>query len=158
MAETSTTPASPSWLPGWLLLPVGRRARFAIAGVVWTAVGMLLVGYTVVWLAPVALMLEVEFAAAGLVVSWIFFQFVFAGIVRKNIARIDAGPERASAWAFQNWRSYLVTIFMVGLGITLRHSSLPKPWLAVVYEGIGVALLLTSLMYHRRWIGGREAA
>jgi hypothetical protein len=90
-------------------------------------------------------------------VAVVFYRFVFAGIVRKNIARIDAGPERASAWAFQNWRSYLVTIFMVGLGITLRHSSLPKPWLAIVYEGIGVALLLTSLMYHRRWTGPRSA-
>jgi hypothetical protein len=77
-------------------------------------------------------------------------RFVFGGIVRKNIARIDLGPARASAFAFQGWKSYVVTVFMVGLGITLRHSAIPKPELAVVYEGIGLALLVTSLLYDRR--------
>ena len=156
MAENSK-PNSSLELPGWLLIPVSRRVLFAIPGVVWTGVGVLLVGYAVVWLAPVSLLLKAAFGAGGLAVAAIFYRFVFAGIVRKNVARIDAGPERASAWAFQNWRSYIVTAFMIGLGITLRHSSLPKPWLAVVYEGIGVALLLTSLMYHRRWIGAAAA-
>lgn len=134
-------------------LCVDKKWLFAIAGVVWTAVGVLLLTYAVTWLAPVALPLELELAAAGLVVAALFVQFVFSGIVRKNISRIDEGPARASAFAFQGWRSYLVTVFMIGLGVTLRHSSLPKPGLAVVYEGIGLALLLTSLLYHRRVLG-----
>jgi hypothetical protein len=72
-------------------------------------------------------------------------------IVRKNIARIEDGPTRASAFAFQGWKSYLVTVLMVAMGITLRHSAVPKPYLAVIYEGVGAALLLTSLLYHRRF-------
>jgi len=135
------------------LLPVGRAGLFAIAGIIWTAVGILLLTYAATWLAPVALPLELELAAGGLVVAAIFVRFVFSGIVRKNIARIDAGPECASIFAFQGWKSYLITAFMIGLGITLRHSALPKPGLAVMYEGIGLALLLTSLLYHRRLIG-----
>lgn len=135
------------------LLTVGRAGLFAIAGVIWTGVGLLLVGYAVSWLAPVARGLEVELALAGLVVAAFFVRFVFGRIVRKNIARIESGPARASAFAFQGWKSYLVTVFMIGLGIALRHSSLPKPGLAVVYEGIGFALLLTSLLYHRRVVG-----
>jgi hypothetical protein len=149
--ETTKSPSSFA-VPQWARLLVHRRWLFAIAGVIWSAVGVLLVGYAVVWLAPVALTLEIELAAAGLVVAAVFVRFVFQGIVAKNIVRIDEGPECASAWAFQGWKSYLVTVFMVGLGITLRHSALPKPGLAVVYEGIGVALLLTSLLYHRRWL------
>ena len=141
-------------------LPVGRRWLFEIAGVIWTAVGVLLVGYAVVWLAPVSPLLIVGLALAGLVVATVFVRFVFSPIVNKNIARLEAGPSRASAFAFQGWKSYIVTIFMVGLGITLRHSSIPKPWLAIVYEGIGVALLITSVPYHRRFaraVRGKEA-
>jgi hypothetical protein len=134
------------------VLPVGRAGLYAIAGVIWTAVGLLLLTYAAGWLAPVSLPLELGLIAAGLVVAAVFVRFVFAGIVRKNIARIEDGPARASAFAFQGWRSYLVTAFMIGLGIVLRHSALPKPGLAVMYEGIGLALLLTSLLYHRRLI------
>jgi hypothetical protein len=132
------------------VLPVDRHWLFAIGGAVWTAVGVLLLVYTATWLAPVSLGLKFILGAEGLVVAAIFVRFVFGGIVRKNIARIDLGPARASAFAFQGWKSYVVTVFMVGLGITLRHSAIPKPELAVVYEGIGLALLVTSLLYDRR--------
>jgi hypothetical protein len=135
---------------GRALLRVDRRWLFAIAGVIWTGVGVLLLTYAVTWLAPVAVPLDLGLAAGGLVVAAFFVRFVFGGIVRKNIARIEDGPARVNALAFQGWKSYLVTAFMIGLGIALRRSSLPKPGLAVVYEGIGVALLLTSLLYHRK--------
>jgi len=130
-------------------LDVDRRWLFAIAGVIWTAVGVLLLTYAVTWLRPVSVPLEIELTVAGLAVAAVFVRFVFHGIVRKNITRIQAGPARASAFSFQGWKSYVITVFMIGLGITLRHSSLPKPALAVMYMGIGIALLLTSLLYHR---------
>jgi hypothetical protein len=143
---------------GRALLVVDRHWLFAIAGVIWTGVGVLLLTYAVTWIAPVAVPLEIALAVGGLAVAALFVRFVFGGIVRKNIERIDQGPARVSAFAFQGWKSYLVTVFMIGLGITLRHSSLPKPGLAVVYEGIGVALLLTSLLYHRRLVNSLRCA
>ena len=130
-------------------LDVDRRWLFAIAGVIWTAVGVLLLTYAVTWLRPVSVSLEIELTIAGLAVAAVFVRFVFHGIVRKNITRIQEGPARASAFSFQGWKSYVITVFMIGLGITLRHSSLPKPALAVMYMGVGLALLLTSLLYHR---------
>jgi hypothetical protein len=132
------------------VLPVGRRVLFAIGAAVWTGVGVLLLVYTATWLAPVTWAFKLGLGLAGLVVAAVFVRFVFGGIVRKNIVRIDQGPARASAFAFQGWKSYLVTVFMIGLGIGLRHSAIPKPGLAVVYEGIGIALLLTSALYYRR--------
>jgi hypothetical protein len=146
-----------SAVPQWVQIPVARRWLFAICGVIWSAVGVLLLVYTITWLAPEPLPSEIGLAAGGLAVAAIFVRFVFAGIVRKNVARIDGGPACASAWAFQGWKSYLVTVFMVVLGITLRGSAIPKPDLAVVYEGIGVALLLTSLTYHRRFFARPSA-
>jgi hypothetical protein len=132
-----------------LRLDVDSRWLFAIAGVIWTGVGILLLAYAVQWLAPESIPVELELTAAGIAVAAVFVRFVFHGIVRKNIDRIEAGPTRASAFAFQGWKSYLITVFMIALGIALRHSAIPKTWLAPVYLGIGIALLTTSLLYHR---------
>jgi hypothetical protein len=135
-------------------LDVDRRWLFGIAGAIWTGVGILLLVYAVSWLEPLTMFQEMGLVLAGVAVAAVFVHFVFRGIVRKNIARIEAGPKRRSALAFQNWKSYLITVFMIGLGVMLRHSALPKSWLAPMYLGIGLALLGTSLLYHRRFFGG----
>lgn len=134
-------------------LDVDYRWLFGIAGVIWTGVGILLLAYAVSWLAPESVPIELELVVAGLAVAVVFVRFVFHGIVRKNIARIEAGPRRAHVFSFQGWKSYLVTVFMIALGIVLRHSAIPKPVLAPVYLGIGLALLATSLLYHRHLFG-----
>jgi hypothetical protein len=142
-------------------LDVDRRWLFAIAGAIWTGVGILLLGYAFSWLKPLRMFQEIGLVLAGLAVAAVFIRFVFRGIVRKNIDRIEAGPKRRSAFSFQNWKSYLVTVLMIGLGIMLRHSALPKAWLVPVYLGVGLALLLTSLLYHRHLLshlfGSRRA-
>ena len=48
-----------------------------------------------------------------------------------------------------SWKSYLLLGVMMALGIGLRHSPLPKPYLAVLYIGIGLALVLSSVRYLR---------
>jgi hypothetical protein len=40
---------------------------------------------------------------------------------------------------------------MITMGTFLRQSSLPKPYLAVIYIGFGGAMLLSSLRYHRNF-------
>jgi len=132
-----------------LRLDVDRRWLFAIAGVIWMGVGILLLTYAVTWLAPVTLPLEIELSIAGLAVAAVFLRFVFHGIVSKNIARIEGGPARVSAFSFQGWKSYLITVFMIVLGIMLKRSSISKPDLAVMYLGVGLALMLASGFYHR---------
>jgi hypothetical protein len=145
---SNSDPTAPT-LAERLRIDVDRRWLFAIAGAVWTGVGLLLLGYAVTWLAPVSIPLEIELGIAGLAVAAVFVRFLFHGIVSKNIARIEGGPARASAFSFQGWRSYLVTVFMIVLGVVLKRSPIPKPDLAVMYLGVGVALLLTSGLYHR---------
>jgi hypothetical protein len=136
---------------------VERRWLFVISGVLWTAVGAMLMVYAFVWLAPVALHLEIALAAAGLTLAAVAARFLFRGIVRKNIDRIEQGPERASIFTFQPWKSYLVMFGMMGLGYVVRNSGVPRPPLAVVYAAIGGALMLASGLYHRRaYRGGRS--
>ncbi|HEY5517143.1 MAG TPA: hypothetical protein VIL15_02630 [Coriobacteriia bacterium] len=143
--DTGTAPT----LAERMRLDIDRRWLFAIAGVIWMGVGILLLTYAVTWLAPVSVPLELELTVAGLAVAAVFLRFVFHGIVTKNIARIEGGPARVSAYSFQGWKSYLITVFMIVLGIVLKRSPIPKPDLAVMYLGVGLALMLASGFYHR---------
>lgn len=130
---------------------VERRWLFAISGVLWTGVGVMLMIYAMTWLAPVAVPVEIALGGLGLVLAAVASKFLFRGIARKNIDRIERGPARSSVFAFQEWKSYVVTAGMIALGITLRHSAVPRPALAVVYAAIGGALVLAGGLYHRRF-------
>lgn len=130
---------------------VERRWLFGIAGAVWTIAGLILLGWSVVWLGAVDLVSELELGSVGLVVAFLAGSYGFSRIVAHNISRIEGMPERVGVFSFQAWRSYLVMAFMIALGVVLRHSAFPKPGLAVVYLAIGGALILASGLYHRRF-------
>ena len=73
----------------------------------------------------------------------------FGGIALKNIQRLRRLPDRGCFFAFQAWKSYLIIMVMIALGVTLRHSSIPKHFLAVAYTAIGGALIVGSFYYYR---------
>ena len=73
----------------------------------------------------------------------------FGGIAQKNIRRLRRLPDRGCFFAFQAWKSYLIIMVMIALGVTLRHSSIPKHFLAVAYTAIGGALIVGSFYYYR---------
>lgn len=149
------TTASPT-LAERARLDVDRRWLLFIAGAVWMAVGILLLTYAVTWLAPVSASLEIELGVAGIAVAVVFIRFVLHGIVTKNIARIEGGPARASAFSFQGWKSYVITVVMIAMGIALKRSEIPRPQLAVVYLGVGLGLMVASGLYHRHLWGTRK--
>lgn len=132
-------------------LAVERPWLFGIAGVAWTMAGLILLGWSVIWLGASDLTSEAELGALGLTVAFLAGHYGFSRIVMDNIDRIEGMPPRACAFSFQPWKSYLVMAFMIALGIVLRHSGVPKPALAVVYLAIGGALIYASRLYHRRF-------
>jgi hypothetical protein len=134
---------------------VERRWLFVIAAVFWAIAGSMLLGWTVVWLTQVAVIEELALAHLGAVAALLAGRFIFVRVVRSNISRLDAGPERVWAPAFQTWRSYLVMAFMIALGVILRLSPAPRVVLAVLYEAIGGGLLLGALVYLRRFLRTR---
>ena len=56
-------------------------------------------------------------------------------------------------FSFMTWKSYVIVAVMVAMGALLRHSPIPKPYLAILYIGIGLALLLSSIRYLRVLLG-----
>lgn len=146
------------WRMAGLWPQVGRKTQYGIAAAFWAIAGSILLGWTIVWLSQVAVLKELVLAHIGAVAALLAGRFIFVRTVRTNIKRIEAGPERVWAPAFQTVRSYLVMAFMIALGIALRHSPLPHWVLAPIYEGIGGGLLLGAFVYLRRLLRARREA
>jgi len=122
---------------------------FAASGVMWSGVGAMMCATGFGWLAQEGMKRTVGVAAAGVALAVMAAVWSFGGIARRNIQRLRRLPARGCLFAFQAWRSYLVILVMVALGITLRRLPIPGVALSTIYIGIGGALLLSSLQYYR---------
>jgi hypothetical protein len=119
------------------------------AGLVWLGVGIMLIGFASRWLRLVSLTASVLLILIGIVLAMGIYFFGFSRLAKKNIRRIyTIAGERICLFAFQEWKSYPLVLFMIALGIYLRvYSPIPKPLLAVLYLGIGGGLSSSSLHY-----------
>ncbi|GBE39491.1 MAG TPA: hypothetical protein ENG95_05780 [Nitrospirae bacterium] len=128
---------------------VDKRFLVAISGLVWSIVGIFLCNLAVSWLMQTTDQKTLLFGPAGVVLALLIHHFGFLRLVDSNISRILSKKDKVCFFAFQPWKSYLIIVIMVAMGITLRHSSLPKPYLSIIYIGFGGAMILSSIRYIR---------
>lgn len=128
----------------------------AIAGLAWCAVGVMLLLHAFDWLAAVHDAIELPLGLLGLTLGVAAYVLMFSKVARKNMARFDSFPARACVFAFQGWRGYGIVAFMVALGVALRHSPVPKHYLAVAYLAVGTALVMSSVLLYRKFLSLRE--
>lgn len=124
----------------YLLLP---------AGFIWLGVGLMLCSMAFRWLQSAVH--PVVFAAAGIAAAILISNFGFGKIAGQNIDRIKALPGSRCFFSFMTLKSYLLVLVMMSFGIALRHSSLPKTFLSVIYIGIGIALAISSIRYFKAY-------
>ncbi len=137
-------PIIETWKPG-----VPKSLLLIVAGTVWIGTAIALDFLSFSWLSTEKLHDALFAAAAGFLFALIIHHFGFLRIVDKNVKRIQAMEGRRCVFGFIPWRSYLLIFVMVLSGILLRHSPLPKLYLAVLYTAIGTALFLSSVRYFR---------
>ena len=128
---------------------VDKRFLIALSGCIWSIVGIMLCYRAAGWLSITSGHQHIWPGLAGLVLAFSIYRFGFLKLVKKNIDRIRAMQGKVCIFGFQPWKSYVIIIIMVAMGSTLRHSDLPKQYLATVYIGFGGAMLLSSLRYYR---------
>lgn len=128
---------------------VDRRFLIVLSGIVWITVGIILCKLAVGWLSPIALKPALVLGLTGTVLALLIHHFGFLKLVDRNIERILPMQDKVCIFAFQPWKSYIIIAIMVGMGIALRHSPLPKPYLSVIYTGFGGAMILSSIRYFR---------
>jgi uncharacterized membrane protein YadS len=128
---------------------IPRKLLMLIAGMMWCGVGLMLALMAFHWLHAYEGHAWL-FAVPGFIAALVIHHFGFLKTVDRNLGRISRLPEQPCAFSFISWKSYLIIIIMVALGITLRHSSIPKQYLSIIYLGIGLALFLSSIRYFRK--------
>ena len=122
---------------------------YLAAGLMWFGVGIMLIRFANRWLALASDATLVLLILAGVTLAAGIYGFGFSRLAKKNIRRISLmDGERTCFFAFQEWKSYPLVIFMIGLGIYLRlYAPIPKTLLAALYIGIGGGLSSSSLHY-----------
>ncbi len=127
---------------------VSKSWLIALAGVVWSVVGLMLCRLAYHWLAVIDLKKIIPLELLSIALALTAHQFVFSRIARRNIARLSMLTEKTCIFAFQRWKSYLLVGVMITVGIVVRHMPIPSTYLAILYTTIGGALLLASLQYY----------
>ncbi len=130
----------------------GRETLVLLAGLVWFGVGIALLRLAASWLNLYSGPGRPLYYAAGFLAALLIHHFGFLKVADKNLERLLPLTEKKCLFSFIPWKSYLIAAVMVPLGVTLRHSAITKQYLSVLYNGIGLALLLSSLRYFRYFI------
>ena len=128
---------------------VTKNVLLFLAGAVWGCVGTLLSVLAFSWLKQVPNINIYSFGGAGVLLALLVHHFGFLKIADRNLERILPIDEKKCLFSFIPWKSYLVIVIMITIGAILRHSVIPKQYLAILYTGIGLALILSSVRYMR---------
>ncbi|MGC1402025.1 MAG: hypothetical protein WA974_03760 [Thermodesulfobacteriota bacterium] len=132
------------WKPG-----VPKSALLLIAGIIWLGIGVMMDGLAYSWLRTEPPHQARWFSAFGLVFALFIHHFGFLRLVDRNLGRILPMKGRRCVFSFMPWKSYILVVVMIFLGSLLRHSTIPKLYLAILYMAIGTALILSSVRYLR---------
>jgi hypothetical protein len=129
-----------------------KRILVLLAGLMWCGVGIMLVRFAVTWLSPLGIRSAGIYYATGFLAAMPIHHFGFLRIADKNLNRLMPLNEKRCVFSFMTWKSYLIVLVMVSMGIALRHSALPKRYLSVLYNGIGLGLFLSGIRYLRFFV------
>ena len=127
---------------------VSRSWLIAIAGLMWTGVGVMLCRLAYHWFAVINTGAAAILGLLGAVMALAAYHFGFSRIAQRNIKRLYLLTERTCVFAFQTWKGYLIIGGMIILGAILRSSPIPKPYLAILYTTMGGAIFLSSFHYY----------
>lgn len=122
-----------------------------ISAVMWSGVGIYLDYLAFGWLRPLNLAPATLFIVSGMFLAAGIYFVMFRRFADQNIIRINGlTGEKICIFAFQRWTSYPLVLVMISMGVILRlYSPIPKPYLAILYLGIGSSLFLATLHYYR---------
>jgi len=128
---------------------VDKKVLIFLAGLMWCGVGIMLIRYAMSWLALCTIKEDLFYYSAGFLISMPIHHFGFLKIADKNLNRLLPLKEKKNPFSFMAPKSYLIVVVMISMGIALRHSQIPKRYLSLLYNGIGLALFLSGIRYFR---------
>jgi hypothetical protein len=128
---------------------VDKKYLIFLAGLMWCCAGIMLIFYAISWLRQCDGTGAAFYYAAGFLAAMPIHHFGFLRLANKNLNRLLPLAEKKCIFSFVTWKSYLIILIMIALGILFRHSAIPKQYLSILYIGIGLGLFLSGIRYFR---------
>ncbi len=127
------------------VLPITTNKLLIVAGLFWVIAGVsiLQIGVKAYIVEPFALWIPLATA----VIFSMFYFMIFRKMVIRNEHRIISFNEtKTGLLRFLDKKGYIIMIFMMTLGVSLRLSGIIPGWFfAFFYTGLGAALLLAGI-------------
>ncbi|MGI6639428.1 MAG: hypothetical protein ACOX4Z_10425 [Desulfobulbus sp.] len=120
---------------------VSRRVHLFAAPAFWTLVACLLIYKGWRWLGTASPLFPVLIA---LLLGTLKSVLLLDRIARRSLNRILRFGDNTCLGAVYSWKSWLLVVGMVTLGILMRQWCTPGVVLATLYMGIGWSLLFSS--------------
>jgi len=132
--------------------PAARaRTHLLAAALLWTVVGLGLAAAGIAWSFGSALPWSLLLAAAGVAAGTVKGRLVIRKMADWNTARIIARGDGHCLGGFLAPKTWLLIIVMMGSGILLRRSGVPRPILGVLYTAVGTGLLFGGRQLWKAW-------
>jgi len=135
------------WL-GRLKPGVSRRIHLFLAAGLWTVIGMILLVRGIILLKSGA---GLWLIVAGIVLGSIKSRFVLDRVARRGVGRIMQFADNTCIGAVYSWKTWLLVIGMMIMGITLRRLAVAPNAVGTVCVAIGWALILSSRHAWQTW-------
>ncbi|MDD3039228.1 hypothetical protein [Bacteroides sp.] len=131
---------------------VNRQFLLITAGIVWVIAGanILRIGIFTWTHSSQDWMFKIGEAT---IVFLLFFVLIFKRLYYKHTRRIEGKKEDKNCpFSFFDVKSWIIMVFMISLGITIRSFHLlPDSFISVFYTGLSIALILTGILFIRYW-------
>lgn len=124
-----------------------RKHLYLVAGLIWGIPGLIisLKGINAYRIQPPENLWWLLLITAG--VLYCFF-LMFRKIVNRYCDRISSLPDKVTLWQTFPARGWILIIFMMGLGIALKHiPEIPSAFTASFYSGLGPMLLISAFRF-----------
>ncbi len=124
-----------------------KKYLYLVAGLIWGVPGVIVFnkGINAYRLQPLDNIWWLLLVTVGVLIG---FFLMFRKIVDRYCQRITSLPEEVKVWQVFPLRGWILVLFMMGLGILLKHiPGIPSAFVASFYSGLGPMLLLSSLRF-----------
>lgn len=97
---------------------------------------------------------NILYLMSAILIFYLFMHFIFYRLVQKHNKRILAfQEEKIPFYLFFDGKSYLIMIFMITGGLSLRSAHiLPELVIGILYCGIGFSLVGAGLLFIQKFI------
>lgn len=149
MTETASSTASEPQGMRRLTPRAGERVQLFSAAAMWA------IGSAILLIRGIGFLHDSWFAALialAVVLGVLKAHLLLDRVARKAVVRIRERG-RACYFGFFSWKSWLFVALMMGGGILLRNSGLPRDLLAVLYVGVGSGLVVADRIFWRAALG-----